>query len=934
MSGASSLVALSLYSVALLSVETGASQNDAMASSSDHSCVASAPLVSPLPVTGIAAHTPITFRIASQLLTQALLEFSAQSGWAVLMPSSIDPNLMSAPLHATAAPIEGLSQLLSGSGLTFKSVGEQSVVIVEPAQRRQRRSSVRNDDGRAVLEEVTVTAGKRVSSLQDTPMAITALDYQTLIDNRITGLFDFASLVPSLQVVRNGDHTASMLYLRGVGADNPTEAGDSGVATHVDGIYTSRSQGTAVLLYDLEQIEILRGPQGSLFGRNATSGVINYHSVKPVSNLEAHLDLTLGDFDYYALEAMVNVPVSETWSLRIAGAAQQRDGLLEFAPGSVSNDAADQYNNLDLNSYRLTSLWQPRDDLSWWVAGERYRNRGNGSLPAVDYDTPVLVDTLGSTDLTVDSYRSRIQWQAPSDIQVTYIAGYSEMTRNQLWDGDGNSPVGSETDPAYYHQSNHTVWSDHYSWQHELQVKSADELRLRWLLAYFYFEEESDIRFDLEHQDTDGSGWGGAASHSFQQPHRGSQFEAFYGQLRFDLNTRWALSVGARSGTDTRFDEGGRNIGCPDLIRADRGGDLGAIAVNRDSASADQCFVTTYNDVEKRWHSTTYMARMEYRPNANQLYYLMMAEGFKPGIVEDGNGVSGVFEGSTTPEFVQALDQVIAMNNGNDERTSAYIGPEESRNWELGFKLDLLERALTLNGALFHTSYNDLQVSTVALDVAGSEVFRSSNAASATIDGLELELNWATSLNGQLSGHVSFLDARYDEFLAVDSSFPQYGQTWNPSANNLDVPDLVDFSGNRMKQAPKSRFSLSYKHHFEIAGRAKLTPLLRVTYSDEVFLSAANRQQRSGRLLDNRTGLWVDDPNGSATDIDLQPAYWQWDASLVFAPYHGRWQVEGFVRNLTDELIRYDVHAPDASQPLFYLAPPRTLGLKFSANFR
>ncbi|MGH1372889.1 MAG: TonB-dependent receptor domain-containing protein [Cellvibrionaceae bacterium] len=873
----------------------------------------------------------IQFEIPAQRFSDALLEFSRQSGIAVLMSSSIEGQWQSQPLRGELPPYQALTQLLDGTDLIYRSVADQSLVIVprpvNPIRRRQHSAQ----QPPSVLEEITVTAGKRISNLQDTPMTVTALDYQTLQDLRVTSVFDVIDQVPSLKLVRNGDHTASMLYLRGVGADNPTEAGDSGVATHVDGIYSSRSQGTAVLLHDLEQIEILRGPQGSLFGRNATSGVVNYHTVKPQEHFESRLDLTVAEANYHSLQGVVNLPVTDQWSVRLAAATEQRDGLIKFASGSASSNDNKQYNNLDVSSYRLSSLWKPNDEWRWWASYEYYRNQSSGNLPAVDYDTPVLIDTVGETDLVMHSLRSRLQWQFTPDLDVTYIFGHSDMTRDQLWDGDGNSPVGSETNPAIYHQSNHTVWSDYQSWQHELQLKNSDDNRLRWLLSYFYFEEESDIRFDLEHQDATGLGWGGGASHSYQQPHRGSKFEAIYGQLHYDLTTEWGVSLGARSGSDLRYDKDGRNYGCPDLIRSDRQGDLGVVAVNRDSAAANQCFVANYNDVDKRWNSTTFMARAEWRGTPDLLLYLMVAEGFKPGIVQDGGMVSGVFSGADDPAFESQLDQVLAANKTDE---GAYVGPEESRNWELGVKWQAKDKTLTINGALFYTDYDNLQVSRVSLNSDGSEVFRSASAATATIKGMEVELNWLPGRFGELKAHFSLLNAYYDDFLSVDALFPEYGETWNPSAGDPNQPALVDFSGNRMKQAPKFSAGLTYKHYFSPFQWGRITASVGVKYSDEVYLSEANRKDRSGQLLDNSSGQWVADINGAASNIDVQPAYWVWNTNLVIKPHAADWRLEAFVHNLTDEVVRYDVHAPEAPDPLFYLAPPRTVGMRLSMDFR
>ncbi|WGL15617.1 TonB-dependent receptor [Microbulbifer bruguierae] len=883
-----------------------------------------------------AANTSYRLRIPSQPLDQALLAFSRQTGLAVMV--STQQNHAGDNQGIAAPALEGeftaeaaLERLLADTDLRYRRVDGQGIVILPPSTAITAPPQGETlADQRPLLEEVEVVASKRRTSLQRTPMAVTAINGGTLRERNIDSLQQLAAEVPSLQVARNGDHTASMLYLRGVGSDNHTEAGDSGVATHVDGIFSSRVQGSAVLLYDLDRVEVLRGPQGTLFGRNSTGGVLNYHTARPESEWSSRISLIVGDYRQRKFTAVANAPVTDNWALRWAGVSERADSYVDYTDGSVYARRSDRYNNADLFSHRLSSSWQINDSLNWWLSYERFEDRSAGSLPLVDYSTAVTIDTPGRTQLDQDALRSRAELLLPSGVSLTYIAGYGLTSRSQDWDEDRSGAVGSETDPAIYHQSNRTIWSKYRARQHELQLKNSDEERLRWLLAYFSFSESNGIRFDLEHQEADGSGWGGAPAHSFQQPNRGSRLDAIYGQLDFDISPDWELSAGARTGRDQRHDRGGRNIACPDLIRSDRGGELGEIAVNQASAAEGQCFVANYNDVDRTWHSTTIMARVTYRPADQALLYLQYAEGFKPGIVQDGATLGGSYDGADDPEFQAALQALIAQNNAG----AAYVGPETSTNVELGFKLGLVDGAMTLNGALFNTRYRDLQVSGLAVEEDGTELIRSINAPSATIRGLELELNWATTLNGRLSGFLSLLDAHYDRFLAVDNEFPLHGQTWNPSADNTDFPDLVDFSGNRLKQVPELSLGLNYRHELPLGSWGQATARVGLRYSGDMYFDAANRGHRSGQLLDNRSGEWAEDPAGPARNIDRQPAYSLWSAGLKFTPSGGNWWLDLYGDNLTNNAVANDVHEADITAPEYYYGAPRTFGLRVGAQFQ
>ncbi|QIL90934.1 TonB-dependent receptor plug domain-containing protein [Microbulbifer sp. SH-1] len=888
--------------------------------------------------TGVEAHSSsaITyfFEIPTQPLDQALLAFSRQTGLAVMVATS---GQQSSPIPDTQAPpVKGeysaeaaMGLLLAHTEFRYRRVDGQGMVILPPRQERIADEPQEEVPAPALLEEVEVVASKRRTNLQRTPLTVTAISGGTLEERRIDSLEQLAAEVPSLQVARNGDHTASMLYMRGVGSDNHTEAGDSGVATHVDGIFSSRVQGSAVMLYDLDRVEVLRGPQGTLFGRNSTGGVINYHTARPESEWSSSVAVSLGSYRQRKLSAVANAPLTDDWSLRWAAAAERADSYIDYAEGSAWAARAHRYNNTDLFSHRLSSSWQINSGLNWWLSYERFEDRGAGSVPLVDYDTAVMIDTPGRTRLDQDALRSRLELELPGGASLAYIAGYGLNERSQDWDEDRSGAVGSETDPAIYHQSNRTIWSEYRARQHELQLKSSDEQRLRWLLAYFSFAEKNAIRFDLEHQEADGSGWGDAPAHSFQQPNRGTRLGAFYGQVDYDLSQAWEISAGARSGRDQRYDRGGRNIACPDLIRSDRGGELGEIAVNRESAADGQCFVANYNDVDRTWDSTTAMARLTYRPTDQAMLYLHYAEGFKPGIVQDGAKLSGVYNGADDPAYQSALQALIERNNGG----AAFVGPETSTNIELGFKLGLQGGAMTLNGALFDTRYRDLQVSGVAVEEDGTELVRSINAPSATIRGLELELNWASSPNGRLTGFLSLLDARYNRFLTVDNEFPQHGQTWNPGADNPDIPDLVDFSGNRLKQVPEISLGLNYRHGLALGSWGRATARVGLRYAGDMYFDEANRGDRRGMLLDNGSGEWVPDPAGPARNVDRQAAWSLWSAGLKFEPASANWWLDLYGDNLTNEAVANDVHEADIPSPEYYYGAPRSFGLRVGMKF-
>jgi iron complex outermembrane receptor protein len=249
----------------------------------------------------------------------------------------------------------------------------------------------------ATLGEVVVTATRRETNIQETPLAISAFDQATLDDNRVVSLLDVRGLVPNLQFFENGDHAVPLIFIRGLGTRNQTEAGDQGIAFYTDGVFAARSQGTTVMLYDLDRMEILRGPQGTLFGRNSTGGAIALHTAKPDTGaFDASGELITGSDDLFGFRGMINVPVNDRWALRAAGATEEQEGRTEFTPGNEF-ETNRKYGTVDLSSFRISSLLHATDNIDWFLAYENFRNQGTGDVGSLDFDNRVNDATAPST---------------------------------------------------------------------------------------------------------------------------------------------------------------------------------------------------------------------------------------------------------------------------------------------------------------------------------------------------------------------------------------------------------------------------------------------------------------------------------------------------------------------------------------------------------
>ena len=231
------------------------------------------------------------------------------------------------------------------------------------------------------IEEIVVTAQKRAESVQDVPIAITALDSAVLERNQIENIEDLTNFVPNLQF-GNFSSTATAA-IRGIGYTNTTAGGDPGVALHLDGVYIARPIATAFRFWDLERMEVLRGPQGTLYGRNTTGGSINFITKRPTQKFGGAIDVSYGEFDHYQVRGVVNLPLSERTAARISAAVDQADGYQKNAfPGGT--EAGDR----DSVTVRAQLQFDVSDDLDLYLSVNHSQIGGVGSTSESRFPYP------------------------------------------------------------------------------------------------------------------------------------------------------------------------------------------------------------------------------------------------------------------------------------------------------------------------------------------------------------------------------------------------------------------------------------------------------------------------------------------------------------------------------------------------------------------
>lgn len=749
------------------------------------------------------------------------------------------------------------------------------------------------------IEKITVTATKRETLLQDTPLAVTAITQKELDRAQVKDITTLQTLVPNLTIEQHGDSGGIHVFLRGIGSTNHTEIGDPAVAFHVDGVYSPRPQGATMLMYDLDHVEVLRGPQGTLFGRNATAGSVNLVTAQPrLGEQSGSGSLVFGDYNRIGLQAIGNMPLGETFALRLAAITDKHDGYVKFQERSNVQPGATRYMAQDQAAARATLLWQPNAVLSVTGAAEYYRDNGSGNVGLMQQPRPgqdtysALIDTPGVLDQKNVSYRGRVDWHINEWMDFTYLGAWSKLTRQNANDFDGGSGPG-------FKQEHRTEWSRFESFSHELQLKSPDSnKRFQWLVGAFMIEEDNAIRFDIDisRQPASLIGRGPivvtptlptdtAWAMSFIQPKRTLESKAVFAQGTFALSDAWKLTGGVRRTSEQKEDVGGRNWVCPQFgATLATGGRLigpgGEVSVAR---CGSEYAPGTWpgggaNDGQIDDSATTWLGRAEWQVNRDILTYFTISEGFKSGGLSDG---------------------------GRRHK------PEYLTNYEVGFKSEAFNRRMAFNVAAFYMKYDDMQVSAVERLPSGQQQLVTSNAASATIKGIEAELSWLITPVDRLVGNASFLEAKFDDFLTCDSAMTDCGNPVN----------FVNLSGANLRHAPKFSITAAYEHEFRWQGGA-IVPRAQVHYQAKSYLSEFNTTPGPSVVP------------GSFEGARVQDAYTTLDLSLRYQSPRNTWLAEVFVLNATDKAVKTDAFwVADTSSWLAFYNAPRTVGARLSYRF-
>lgn len=544
-------------------------------------------------------------------------------------------------------------------------------------------------------------------------------------------------------------------YLRGIGSDIISPGVESSVSTFIDGVYLPRAYDTIVDFFDVERVEVLKGPQGVHMGRNAVGGAISIHTRDPVPYYEGYVDVAGGTYDERRLRAALNVPLAGPGlSLRIAGAAAKRDGYVENV--NLGTDVNDE----DYRALRAKLRYAPSANLVLLLGAERFSEnstRALGSHPdatvgvsgGIQAGGIVPEDPWQITEnvhplIDVDSWRYslRAQWRL-GGVELRSTSAWLHTDVNIALDLDGTNADYAGNFP-YGH-------SETFSQEIRLAPVAGDGQPERWTLGVFFLDEHAfqalDTRLPLSERrnvpagDVDTVALGAFA------------------QYRFALGDYWTLRSGLRYSRDDRRLDLVRTVTSPDAVD-----------------------VTRQRD-RRHWDAWTPELGLEYAPDERWFWYGTVARGYKAG----GFNTSTI-QDPFDPEFLWA--------------------------YEVGIKSAWPQRALRFNLALFHYDYRDMQLNTPPGDAPPGTFPRVINAAESTLQGAEAELLWRPRDDLELSLRAAAMSARFDDFVSVDPNNPDVDPDRSGKrlphaprlALNAGVQYLYPFAGGMLRLSGEYRY--------------------------------------------------------------------------------------------------------------------------------
>lgn len=586
-----------------------------------------------------------------------------------------------------------------------------------------------DDTGAQALQEVLVTAQRREQKLQDVPIAVTAFGAEQLQSRGITNIHELGSLAPNVQIsTATANNTGAQISIRGGVQINPALFWDPTVGIYLDGVYIGKTLGSVFDLVDLERVEVLRGPQGTLYGRNTLAGAINLVTRSPSGEMAGHADVQFGNYNLRLAELSLDLPKIGIASISLGARRETRDGATRTTAGSSVGE-------LDSRDGTAARFALDLDFSAELRAAYRFDYSNVNQQPLQSYllraDLPVLApyvsaERLGTVSIDGPSFEhSRVQghaltltWHLDDHNTFKSISSYRELKWDDALDLDGSPvPVADTSRLSNYHSASQ-----------ELQLVGGTT-RLNYVGGVYYFKDDG---FTNNPQTFFFGTFNFDSRYGFS-----TRAWSGYGQIDFNATESLTLTTGVRYTREKKGIE--RQLG-----------------VNFAAGMPFITLIPAGTVAEETFSATTPLLSVSYKLSSTMNAYAKYAEGFKSG------GFNGEFGDTGLPPDPRGLGSP-AVVAANVAETRTPFRPEKVKSYELGLKATLAQGRLQLNTAVFENKTRDLQLSIFQATGAASSIIR--NAGKATTRGFELDGTWLPADPVRLQLSYGYLDARYDEFL-------------------------------------------------------------------------------------------------------------------------------------------------------------------------
>ncbi len=626
------------------------------------------------------------------------------------------------------------------------------------------KAQAKKTDDKNEVQEVTVTATRRATSLLKTPLAVTAFSQEKLNKQGITNLAGISGELPNVQMDGQANDSAVKITIRGITATNFTEIGDPSAGLHVDGLYSPRPQGAQALMFDLDQVEVLRGPQGTLFGRNSTAGSINIIPAKPdFSSTYGSASFETGSLNLRNLNAIQNIVVNDRLALRatvmkvtrdspfnqqqdftdinIPALGWKADGIPDVSQRfNTKVSKADGYNNQNQWAARLAGRLKINSDLEWTLAYEHFQDSGAGYVGMRDCDQSagtrwacvrgqydILINVPGKVDMTIDSLRSKAIWNVNKDTTVEYGYVHADERRSQVHDDDAgvypyafevtgkNPPDGSWPVWPVADNLTRTLDSKYLSDVHELQIKQ-NFANWQYVAGAFWMHEKNAINFGQEQLHYGPNNI--PISQFYAQPDREIDSKALFAQADWQFTPIWTATVGARYTRDSKVDKGGMNLGGNSWGGQSFGYYNGMFDYGTPGTSSYR--VPNGNQITPQMGTLGGAAAYTgYGPGTNNDHSDSWSKGtYRLGLRAQLTPTDMVYTALATGyksggfgDRTNKCGQTGCVYGDNKKEQITYLTykPETVTNFELGYKGKLLDNRLGLSVVLFAMQYKDMQ---------------------------------------------------------------------------------------------------------------------------------------------------------------------------------------------------------------------------------